>query len=79
MPSLRSVMAGSSGQLSMRAGASPLSRLAIALNADGVRSMRRFVRQVEPQHVRSPQNEFVSGPQSAIDTLTQEPLHWFVT
>jgi hypothetical protein len=41
--------------------------------------MRRLLAQAEPQQVRSPQNELVSGPQSAIDTLTHEPLHWLVT
>jgi hypothetical protein len=56
-----------------------VERLAIALYAEGVRSMRRLVRQAEPQQVRSPQKEFVSGPQSAIETLTHEPLHWLVT
>jgi hypothetical protein len=56
-----------------------VERLAIALYADGVRSMMRFVAQADPQQVRSPQNELVSGPQSAIDTLTHEPLHWLVT
>jgi hypothetical protein len=56
-----------------------VERLAIALYAEGVRSMRRLLAQAEPQQVRSPQNELVSGPQSAIDTLTHEPLHRLVT
>jgi hypothetical protein len=63
----------------MRTGERPVERLAIALYADGVRSMMRLVAQAEPQQVRSPQKELVSGPQSAIDTLTHEPLHWLVT
>jgi hypothetical protein len=56
-----------------------VERSAIALYADGVRSIRRFVAHVDPQQFRSPQKEFVSGPQSAIETLTQAPLHWLVT
>jgi hypothetical protein len=72
-------MAGASGQLSIRAGERPLERSAIALYAEGVRSMRRLLAQADPQQLRSPQKELVSGPQSAIDTLTHEPLHWLVT
>jgi hypothetical protein len=63
----------------MRTGESPVERLAIALYADGVRSMIRLEAQADPQQVRSPQNALVSGPQSAIETLTHEPLHWLVT
>jgi hypothetical protein len=56
-----------------------VERLAIALYAEGVRSMMRLLAQAEPQQVRSPQKALVSGPQSAIDTLTHAPLHWLVT
>jgi hypothetical protein len=56
-----------------------VERLAIALYAEGVRSIRRLVAQADPQQVRSPQKELVSGPQSAIETLTHPPLHWLVT
>jgi hypothetical protein len=41
--------------------------------------MMRFDAHADPQQVRSPQNEFVSGPQSATETLTHFPLHWLVT
>jgi hypothetical protein len=41
--------------------------------------MSRLVAHVDPQQLRSPQKELVSGPQSAIDTLTHAPLHWLVT
>ncbi|MGH3377189.1 MAG: hypothetical protein ACRDP6_20865 [Actinoallomurus sp.] len=56
-----------------------MERLAIALYAEGVRSISRLLAHAEPQQLRSPQKELVSGPQSAIDTLTQAPLHWLVT
>jgi hypothetical protein len=56
-----------------------VERSAIALYAEGVRSMMRFVAHVDPQQVLSLQNLLVSGPQSAIDTLTHFPLHWLVT
>ncbi|MFF1817515.1 hypothetical protein ACFVWG_09470 [Kribbella sp. NPDC058245] len=40
--------------------------------------MTRFDAQVPPQQARSPQNDRVRGPQSAIDVTTREPLHRFV-
>ncbi len=49
----------------------PAERLPIVLKAEGVRSMIRFVPQVDPQHTLSPQNWSVAGPQSAIVTATQ--------
>jgi hypothetical protein len=62
----------------MPAGISPALRLAIRVNAAGVRSTTRFDAQVPPQQARSPQNDRVRGPQSAIDVTTREPLHRFV-
>jgi len=62
----------------MPAGISPAFRLAIRENAAGVRSMTRFDAQVPPQQARSPQNDRVRGPQSAIDVTTWEPLQRLV-
>ena len=62
----------------MPAGINPAFRLAIRENAAGVRSMTRFDAQVPPQQDRSPQNDRVRGPQSAIDVTTREPLHRLV-
>ena len=50
----------------------------MTLNADGVRSMRRFDAQVAPQQDRSPQKLLVRGPQSAMDVVTAAPLHRLV-
>ena len=55
----------------------PAERLPMELNAEGVRSMMRFVPQVDPQQMRSPQNWSVAGPQSAIVTDTHRLLHRF--
>ena len=49
----------------------PVERSAIALNADAVRSMTRLFPHVLPQQCCWLQKLFVSGPQSAILTLTQ--------
>jgi len=57
----------------------PVERSAIALNADAVRSMTRLFPHVLPQQCCWLQKLFVSGPQSAILTLTQLELQRFVT
>jgi hypothetical protein len=62
----------------MPAGIRPEFRLPIWVNAAGVRSMTRFDAHVPPQQARSPQNDRVRGPQSAIDVTTRAPLHRFV-
>lgn len=62
----------------MPAGMRPALRLAIRVNAAGVRSITRLDAHVPPQQARSPQNERVRGPQSAIDVTTRAPLHRFV-
>jgi hypothetical protein len=59
-------------------GRSPVERLAILLYAAGVRSTMRLVPHVDPQQVRSPQNRWVFGPQSAIVLPTRAPLHRLV-
>ncbi len=41
--------------------------------------MIRLLPQLEPQQVRSPHHRLVSGPQSAIVTATQPPLHGLCT
>jgi hypothetical protein len=51
----------------------------MALNADGVRSISRLLWQVLPQQVLSPQKLLVAGPQSAMDTETEDLLHRLVT
>ncbi|MEU0092146.1 hypothetical protein [Kribbella sp. NPDC006257] len=37
--------------------------------------MTRFDAHVPPQQARSPQNDRVRGPQSAIDVTTRAPVH----
>src|SRR5262249_4731518 len=64
--------------VSTEQGRRPVDRLAILLYAAGVRSMMRFVPHTEPQQVRSPQNRWVLGPQSAIVVPTLELLHRLV-
>jgi hypothetical protein len=50
----------------------------MALNAEGVRSMRRLDAQVAPQHDRSPQKLLVRGPQSAMEVVTAAPVQRLV-
>jgi hypothetical protein len=51
-----------------------VERLAIALYAEGVRSTMRWLPQLAPQQLRSPQKLRVRGPQSAIEVTTEEPV-----